>query len=253
MRVLNLAAMHLRSLWNWRTVYLGRLIEPLAYLAFMVVGLNATLARLPYQGQVLSYGEYVVPGIMALLGVRAGTAAVSDVSNDRKWGVYAFARLAGLSPSSYFASLVLAALPMAYTQTLGILILTLILLPGVAVSILAVSTLLALPLFLTCWIGVGALMGALIHSYSQRNLILSLVNLPIILTAPIFFSLESTPTFLKLMATVNPLTYQANLLRDLALGTPWHLNGTVTIVLALTLATLSIAALAHSEWLTTER
>lgn len=253
MKVLNLAAMHLRSLWNWRSVYLSRIIEPLAYLAFMVVGLNASVTQLPYQDQTLGYGEYVVPGIIALLGVRAGTAAVSDVSNDRKWGVYAFARLAGLSSGGYFVSLMLAALPVTYIQALSIMILALILLPGVGVGILAMSTLLALPLFLMCWIGVGTLMGALIQSYSQRDLILSLVNLPIILTAPIFFSLEAAPAFLKVVATLNPLTYQTNLLRDLALGIPWHLNGAVVIVLALMFATLSVVALAHSEWLTAER
>ena len=57
MRVLNLTGMHLRSLWNWRSVYLGRLIEPLAYLAFMVVGLNASVAQVSYHGHALGYGE----------------------------------------------------------------------------------------------------------------------------------------------------------------------------------------------------
>lgn len=253
MRVLNLTGMHLRSLWNWRSVYLGRLIEPLAYLAFMVVGLNASVAQVSYHGHALGYGEYVVPGILALLGVRAGTAAVSDVSNDRKWGVYAFARLADISPGGYFVSLVLAALPLAYVQALSIVLLALLLLPGVGVSVLAVSALLALPLFLTCWIGVGALMGALIHSYSQRDLILSLVNLPIILTAPIFFSIDSAPIFLQVMAMLNPLTYQANLLRDLTLHIPWQFNGVVALALALMFAALSVTALARSEWLTAER
>lgn len=96
-------------------------------------------------------------------------------------------------------------------------------------------------------------MGALIQSYSQRDLILSLVNLPIILTAPIFFSLESAPMFLKVMATVNPLTYQANLLRDLVQGAPWQLNGAVVAFVTLVSAALSVLALARSEWLTAER
>ncbi len=245
--------MHLRSLWNWRSVYLGRLIEPLAYLAFMVVGLNATVASTTYRGVALPYGAYVVPGIVALLGVRAGTSAVSDVSNDRKWGVYAFARLAGSSASGYFLSLALAALPLAYLQALSILILTLIVLPGVCVANLAVVAILALPFYLACWIGVGALMGALINSYSQRDLILSLVNLPIILTAPIFFSLDTVPPFLKALALANPLTYQSDLLRDITLGLPWQANGLVVASLALVFGSAAVTALAHSEWLTAER
>jgi ABC-2 type transport system permease protein len=100
---------------------------------------------------------------------------------------------------------------------------------------------------------VGALMGALIHSYSQRDLILSLVNLPIILTAPIFFSIDSAPIFLQVMAMLNPLTYQANLLRDLTLHIPWQFNGVVALALALMFAALSVTALARSEWLTAER
>lgn len=125
--------------------------------------------------------------------------------------------------------------------------------PGVVVGKLAVISLLLLPLFLACWIGVGALLGALINSYSQRDLILSLVNLPIILTAPIFFSLDAAPAFLRGMALANPLTYQANLLRDLSLGSPWHLNGAIVVCPAVAFGGLSVAALARSEWLTSER
>lgn len=253
MRTFSLASMHLRSLWNWRSVYLGRLIEPLAYLAFMVVGLNSSLVHVSFKGEFMSYGEYVVPGIVALLGVRAGTASVSDVSNDRKWGVYAFSRLAGLSAMEYFASLVLGALPLVYCQALGIILIGMYLLSGVILVKVAIFSALLLPLFLLCWLGIGTLMGSLIQSYSQRDLILSLVNLPIILTAPIFFSVSSAPFFLRALASINPLTYQADLMRDCCLGFRSASDLVVVCALALVFVFLAILALQRSEWLTSER
>ena len=42
---LALARFHLVSMWNWRTVYYGRLIEPTAYYLFLAAGVRSLLQR----------------------------------------------------------------------------------------------------------------------------------------------------------------------------------------------------------------
>src|SRR5699024_12798161 len=71
-------------MWNWRAMYLGRLIEPIAYFAFLAPGVAGLSG-----GPLDEYMGFVLSGMACLLAFRAATNTLSDVANDRKWGVFA--------------------------------------------------------------------------------------------------------------------------------------------------------------------
>jgi ABC-2 type transport system permease protein len=47
-------------------------------------------------------------------------------------------------------------------------------------------------------------------------MIVVLSSLPVVLSAPLFYSLESAPAFSQVVSAVNPLTYQVGWIRDYA-------------------------------------
>jgi ABC-2 type transport system permease protein len=234
-------------------MYLGRLIEPVAYLAFMIVGLNTSVNGITDHGQSVPYGLFAMPGIFALLGARAGIGAMTDFSNDRKWGVFAFARSANVSPGRYLVSLVLAALPMCYIQCLLVTILAVLVIPGTPVLTVSAVACLVVPLIVAAWICLGAALGAAIQSYSQRDMVASLTTLPLILSAPLFFSMDGAPIYLKVLSWINPLTYQVDFLRGLVLGRLQLVDAVICLAILVVSAALGLILLHKAEWLTVER
>ena len=239
-------------LWNWRSSYLGRLVEPLAYLAFMVVGIGASMKTVTFDGHATSYLQFVLPGILALLTVRAGIGTVSDFSNDRKWGVYAFARSTGVGPAGYLLSLIIASTLFCYLQAAAVLAVG-ALLGWVGRLGPTLLLLVLLPVFVAFWVLFGAMIGALVNSYAQRDLIVNLSSLPIVLAAPLFYYLDGAPSFLRILASINPLSYQVDLARQISVSAPSLSTAVVTVGLLVAVFVLALVSLSRAEWLTVER
>lgn len=251
--VFSLAEMHLRSTWNWRSVYVGRVIEPLAYLVFLIAGLGGLVSTVEFRGTSLSFAVFAVPGLLALISVRSGNNAVSDFSNDRKWGVFAFARSGGVSTLQYLGSLALAALPVALLQSVGVFGLSILLVDNVPVGSLAFTMATIFPASIATWVFLGTAIGALVRNYSQRDLILSLSSLPLVFAAPLFYSLEEAPRYLQMVSLCNPLTYVAQALRGGVSGTITATDVGVVIGFLVASATSAFLAIERSELLATER
>jgi ABC-2 type transport system permease protein len=228
MRPVRLAKYHFLSLWNWRSSYIGRFLEPLAYLAFLAGGLSGAGIV-----QTHDYPLFVLAGMACIVCFRAATGTLSDVANDRKWGVFAIYNLQGGSAFGYLISVTIFASLVYVAQMLLLCLLAKILFGLVSLPFLAVLWIVGIGLLVTVgWIGLGAAVGARVQSYSARDLIVTLTTLPVILAAPLFYSLESSPPYLVWISHFNPLTYEVGWLRDpgvmsLAFAGGWAVLGFV--------------------------
>lgn len=209
MRSLVLSKFHFLSMWNWRSVYIGRFIEPIAFLTLLGGGLSGSVAS---EGG--NYPSFILVGLICLVAFRAGTSTVSDVANDRKWGIFAIYFMQGGGITGYVGSLVLFAVSVFLAQALT--------LAGVANLLFGADVMQADQLFqfmalgaviVAGWVGFGAAAGAKIQSYSKRDLIITLTSLPVVLAAPLFYPLDSAPQYIKWLSVANPLTYQVAWLR----------------------------------------
>ncbi|NUP73157.1 MAG: ABC transporter permease [Sinomonas sp.] len=210
MRSLILTKYHFASLWNWRSTYLGRFIEPVAYLLFLAASLGSHL-REPTGG----YGTFVLTGLVCLLSFRAATSSMSDVSNDRKWGVYAIYSLSGGGSLGYLLSVVLFALAVFLCQLVMLVFFGLLIFgEGVSSVNQALATSGKGLLLVGGWTGIGAAVGARVHSYSTRDFLVTITSLPVILAAPLFYPIDDSSGFVFYVASLNPLTYQVGWLRD---------------------------------------
>ncbi|MGG5170896.1 ABC transporter permease [Pseudarthrobacter sp. J1738] len=209
-RPLRLFKYHAYSMWNWRSSYLGRFIEPIAYFAFLIAGLNSVMQS----STGINYVQFALSGMICFLAFRSATSTVSDVANDRKWGVFAIYTLQGGSTAGYLFSVVLFSMAVFIVQFLllwGVSLLAF----GWQISLdqLALQGLVGM-LIVLGWNGCGAAIGARIQSYSVRDMIVVLTSLPVILSAPLFYPLDGAPSYLRAISSVNPLTYQVQWLRN---------------------------------------
>lgn len=210
-RPLRLTKYHVFSLWNWRFSYLAKFIEPLAYFAFLVTGLAGGME------DPVGYARFALSGMCCFLAFRAATNAMSDVANDRKWGVFALYTFQGGSTSGYLLSVLLFTWAVFFVQ-ISLVAVCAILIYGPAVFgdgtlwQLAVAALVA-----AGWIGAGAAVGSRVQSYAKRDMIVVVTSLPVVLSAPLFYSLESAPPFLTVISALNPLSYQVGWLREEAM------------------------------------
>ena len=212
--IITLSRFHLLSVWNWRTSYLSRIIEAPAYFLFLVTGL-ATLNR-GHLVDSMSYDDFAFAGVLMVIAIRGLFWSMGDVANDRKWGTYAVSRRADVGFSQYILSILCANGIVALLQIIAISVLKQALYHGhllVDMTMAILSLLVALMAILAgCSLGFG------INSYSKRDLLTSLFSLPMVMTAPLFYSLNSVPPFMQGLAAINPFTYGVQLVRSPAVG-----------------------------------
>ncbi|MFE4451362.1 ABC transporter permease [Streptomyces sp. NPDC056796] len=207
---LTLARFHLLSVWNWRTSHLSRMIEAPAYFLFMVTGLGTLVGGARIEG--MPYDDFAYAGVLVVIAIRALFWCMGDVANDRKWGVYAVARTTDVSFSQYIGSILAANTLVATVQIAAILLLKQVLGRGSAVQDVRMAGLAVLVCLLT--VLTGCALGFGVNSYSKRDLMTSLFSLPLVMTAPLFYSLDSLPAFMRVLAAVNPFTYCVLLVRS---------------------------------------
>jgi ABC-2 type transport system permease protein len=224
---LTLARFHLLSVWNWRNSYLSRLIEAPAYFLFMVAGL-ATLAR-GIRVDGMNYEDFSYAGVLIVIAIRALFWSMGDVANDRKWGVYAVARTTRASFSQYVGSVVIANGLVAGGQLIAIWLLKQLVARGSALHDLEMAALAALACLLT--VLAGCALGFAVNSYSKRDLLNALFSLPLVLTAPLFFTTDDLPTYMKILVSINPFTYLVSIVRAPDMG---RLSGSAVIGVAVT-------------------
>ncbi|WP_055699243.1 ABC transporter permease [Streptomyces silaceus] len=242
---------HWLSLWNWRQVYYGRIVEPIAYLLFLAAGIGGAVAA-GHNQSLGAYLAFVVPGMFAMLAFRSGTAAVSDVANDRKWGVFALYTLHGGGPAGYLSSIITILGSVFLAQLALVLILAAALGGLTDVSAWHLTSTVLTALFVDAgWIAAGAAVAARVQSYAARDFLLTITALPVVLAAPLFYPLDSAPGYLRALAHADPLTYQVAWLRGTWSGDP---SGLLWAALwAAIAATVAVPMLTRADRVTRER
>jgi ABC-2 type transport system permease protein len=105
------------------------------------------------------------------------------------------------------------------------------------------SLLVTLLLGASVFAALGLAMTALVRSAEGASAVINIVYLPMVMISGTFFSPESTPTVIRAIADVLPLTYFTKLMRDVMLHDQhlWQDAGSVAAVLAWGVAGLVLA------------
>lgn len=169
-----------------------------------------------------SYINYLMPAILVTTGVSAALQSGIGLVTDMKNGVLSRLRSLPVSNMSVLVARSLSDLARTAVQLLILLVAAVVLfdfspaggVPGVlAAFLLALAVSWALS-----WVFLA--IGAWLRNAESMQTVGFLAMFPLMFASSAFVPTDSLPVWLRVVATINPMTYAVNASRDLALAMP---------------------------------
>ncbi len=210
------------ALVKWSPSIYLLLVQPLSYSIIFALGMGTSIGTIEYRGTSLTYFAFLFPGILVMQSFDHFSVGLTDSSNERRWGLLKSYFLSRVAPAEYLVSKMLINVVKLVGQTV------LVYAVGLALGLLPAS--LAHPAWLLAfgalasmfWSALGVVMGARVSREEVRSSLLALLTLPVMLTASVFYDISKAPPALRLISSINPLNYQASVMRDLYSGAQVH-------------------------------
>ena len=231
-----IVARDLRRTLRQKGRLIGGIARPFMWLLLVGTGFNA-IARV---GEGLSYQEFVYPGIVVMAALFGSMLMAISTVYDREFGVL---RLMLASPAGVPAVLTgraLAAAIVGFLQGAVVLALAPLVLTVSIRQMLAALGALALASIASSMLGL--LVAARLRSVENFAGVINVVLFPLLFVSGALYPTGAMPPALRLLAQINPVTYQVDLMRH-AFGQQTEFP-LATDVLVLATATLVILALA---------
>jgi ABC-2 type transport system permease protein len=205
------------------------LVNPVILLIFMG-GAFQSLVRESAGGD---YRAYLLPGILALTAFGNSMAGGIPLLFDKENGFLLRLMTAPISRTSILVSRFLAVNLNTILQCFIILALGLLFGIRIATGIGGVFTLLLLSLLLGFGItAISLILAFVLQNHGDFFAIVGITALPMTFLSSAFVPLETLPTWMRLVAQVNPMTYAVNGMRVLILS-GWDVGLLIRIVLVL--------------------
>ncbi len=204
-----------RRILQWRPLIVQLLIEPVVYLLLFGVGFTTTLTKVHYAGRETPYLVFVLPGLIALQTFTQFTWQISYAANDKRWGLFRVLILSGVRPWQYAISQAVARIPGTVIQISIILLGGLLLIrpfpPIDGVGYVLIIAVILTGIFL--WTAAALIIGIQVESEEKRDLLWTLLNLPIMFSSSVFYNVKEAPLYIRALSYINPLTYIADAVR----------------------------------------
>ncbi len=200
-----------------RATLLTQILSPLIYFIFIVTALSKTVGNINFLGIDVGYKEYALLGLVTMSIIGQMSRLIYHMTVDRRYGFFALKMQNGLHPLAYLLVLSTSAMLGYLIQAcvFGMLIFIFNLNLAIGNFILVIFLGLISMLF---WLSLGTLLTIGINSYQTRDLLLTFLIMPLSFSAPSFYILNDAPFFIQVLATINPLTYQLQAIREVAFG-----------------------------------
>ncbi|MDR6939492.1 ABC transporter permease [Arcanobacterium hippocoleae] len=197
------------ELHTWQR-WVSLAVLPMTYLGLLGVGLASAFG----DG---TYLNFVVPGAIVMQALSGLNRVVARTVTERRWGLAAFKLQSGVPKSAYLFGLIFPGIAIFAVQALILLVFAAIL--GVRYSLLTIAVMMfAAVLGALTWSLLSFVVASAVRNYQTRDFILTITIMPLTFAAPVFYPLDSAPLALKMLALINPLTYQVHLVRGATYG-----------------------------------
>ncbi|HWV25423.1 MAG TPA: ABC transporter permease [Thermomicrobiales bacterium] len=219
------------------------LLEPIVQLMLLAAGLQGLVGNPNDFFHGHSYLMFVLPGLFGLQALQAFSRTMYRTVLDRQWGMLTIKRLAGAGGAGYAASKI-AAPGFAVVCQVSVMAIAALMLGGAFSARRFLGAMMITLLAVVFWASLAIVVTAFARDYVVRDTIVKWMMLPMSLSAPVFYPLETAPVYLQWIARVNPLAYQVQAIRTMLLegdiGATTLIMATLT-VLATIAATLSVS------------
>lgn len=240
MRIVALARAKVWSLINWRRAYYMVLAESFLYLVLLGAGLSGMIGSIRVQGHDIAYLEFLFAGLVAMQTFRVFSYTLFTCSNDLKWGMYRLYILSGSTPLEYALARGLNACVHMLGQWL-VLVAGGTVLMGPHMILKGLTLLVAAIPGVLLWAFLGVSIGTRIQDYGTRDLVSSVVVMPVVFSSSALYDMSRAPLFLKAISRLNPLSYTADSMRLLYTGQWLAVLPFLAVLITCTVGVLAVA------------
>ncbi|MGF3113076.1 ABC transporter permease [Facklamia sp. P9177] len=250
--ILRVSYIEYRALINNKHLIYTQLLVPTLYFLFYSTGISSTFGMISYANKEISFLQFSFIGIIGLTVYSQMAQSVYRIILDRKWGLLAFKYFKGVTPLAYIIGKMSFPLFNFLIQISVVYLISVLMGDYFTASQFLVIALFSI-IIMIFWFSVGTVISLKISSYKVRDLILNTLLLPISFTAPIFFSFDRAPIFIRYVSYINPLTYQLNALRDISFHIPNYFNVGIVVLMTMLMGGIAIYSVQNAELTTNER
>lgn len=227
-----------KALMQNSSVLYSNIIFPIVYYIFFVKGLAKTIGVFNYKGRNLNYELYSLTGLIGIICVGEITNIIYRTVIDNKWGLLHLKLANGMGIISYSLSKSFYAIVGINVQIPILLIITK-LTTDIKLINLLIGYLMAIIITLF-WVNLGILIALKVQSYKVRDLIIHLLLLPVYFSAPAYYILNDVDKYIKVVAHLNPLTYQLNGLREAMLFVNFSKDFIIVMLMTLSIFLINL-------------
>jgi ABC-2 type transport system permease protein len=225
---------HVRRFIRSRSRIIGSIGQPLLFLLALGYGLGAVFER---AGQD-DYLEFLVPGIIMQTILFSSIFWGAIIIFDRRFGFLTELLVAPVSRLKILFGSALGGATISLVQAIMVLAVAIVLgfrAQSIAAYAAAIVVMAILSLALTHF---GAGLASSVQDFQGFQAITSFVMFPLFFLSNALYPLDSAPTVLKLIASLNPLSYAVDGLRFILIG---QSHFSIWLDMAVLLATLGVA------------
>jgi len=232
----------LRAVLRSRSQLYSSLLFPLMLLAILGTGVSEGLDPSSSRIRDGDYISFLVPGLVVMTALFSSTFSSASYYQDRDSGLLRVMLASPNSPQVILLGKALAGVTIGSLQALALLVAAAVI-PGIDLAwqhslltglVLSIATIVLLAVFLN---GFAQLVASSIGTMQGFHLVMNLVLFPLLFFSGAFFPLQDLPSWLKLFAAANPLSYAVDLLHIAV-----YADGDGHFGLAIDLAVLSALA-----------
>lgn len=227
------------------------LLEPVVQLVLLGAGLQGLIGGGDdfYRGH--SYLAFVLPGLIILQALRGFSRTMYRTVLDRQWGMLTIKRLAGAGAAGYTLSKIVAPMLALLVQSFALIALATAMGVRIPVTNIALGLMFGM-IAVGFWAAIAIIITGFVKDYVVRDMVVTWLMLPLSLAAPVFYQLDTAPTYLQWIASINPLAWQVEALRAILLDGEITVAAMATILLTIAAVVAAIFSVSWGDALMSE-
>jgi len=229
-RVSAFAIVEMQKLRRDRTELVTRMVQPALWL--LIFGTTFSKLHVINTGPV-SYLAFLAPGIIAQSALFISIFYGIKIIWDRDAGILAKLMVTPAPASALISGKAFAAGGRSVAQVVGVLALAYVMGIGMTINPLRILAAMAVVMlgsaFFAC---LSMTLAGLVRSRDRLMGIGQAITMPLFFASNALYPVNVMPSWLHVLSTVNPLSYEVHALRALLIGTPFNPWDVVVLVVA---------------------
>jgi ABC-2 type transport system permease protein len=229
-RVSAFSIVEMQKLRRDRTELVTRMVQPALWL--LIFGTTFSKLHVINTGPV-SYLAFLAPGIIAQSALFISIFYGVQIIWDRDAGILAKLMVTPSPASALISGKAFAAGLRSVAQVVGVLALAYVMGIGMTINPLRILAAMAVVMlgsaFFAC---LSMTLAGLVRSRDRLMGIGQAITMPLFFASNALYPVDVMPSWLHVLSTVNPLSYEVHALRALLIGTPFSLLDVVVLVVA---------------------